>query len=235
MTTKTAKLKNYTIHFQNSEEYHHLKREIFTHDQYYFETENPEPKIIDAGAHIGLSTLYFKSLYPAAHIIAIEPNPHLYELLEKNIWENQLENVTIIQGALAETQGTEELFIDASKNKWWSTGSFIKGAWTTQQESNTLTVETWPLSEFITQPIDLLKLDIEGAEHRVIEGSLESLQLVDQIQMEYHSTRSQNLFTLSEKLKELGFRLEYQQDGKELKVFNIKQSKGLINVHAWQK
>lgn len=232
---ESAKIKNFTVFYHNSEEYHHLKREVFSHNEYYFETDNPAPVIIDAGAHIGLTTLYFKSLYPAAKITAIEPNPQLFEILEKNIWENQLEDVTLIQGALGAEHGTTELFVDSTKNEWWSTGSFIKGAWTKQQVSEPVEVETWPLSEFITQPIDLLKMDIEGAEQAVLEGSQEALGLVNQIVMEYHSVKTQNLFYLSEMLIQEGFRLSYSQDGKTLEKFNIKQSKGLISVHAWRK
>lgn len=231
---QSAKLKNFTVYFENSEEYHHLKREVFSHDEYYFETDNPAPVIIDAGAHIGLTTLYFKSLYPAAKIIAIEPNPTLFKILEKNVWENQLTDVTLIQGALSDAQGTEELFIDATKNEWWSTGSFTKGAWTRQQESEPIQVPTWTLAEFVTQPVDLLKLDIEGAEQKVLESSADALVLIDQIVMEYHSTKNQNLYYLSEMLKKQGYSLEYSQDGKILKKFNIKQSKGLISVHAWR-
>ncbi|MCA9369028.1 MAG: FkbM family methyltransferase [Pseudomonadales bacterium] len=231
---QSAKLKNFTVYFENSEEYHHLKREVFSHDEYYFETDNPNPVIIDAGAHIGLTTLYFKSLYPHATIIALEPNPDLFKLLEKNIWENQLENVTTIQGALSDTRSTTEFFVDSTKNQWWSTGSFIKGAWTKQQESQAIQVDTWPLSEFVTQPIDVLKLDIEGAEQAVLEASQDALPLIDQILMEYHSVKQQNLYYLSEILKQQGYTLSYAQDGKELTKFNIKQSKGLISVHAWR-
>lgn len=231
----SAKIKQFTVWYHNSEEYHHLKREVFSHNEYYFETDKPNPVIIDAGAHIGLTTLYFKSLYPAAKIIAIEPNPTLFALLEKNVWENQLEDVTLINGALSDTSGTAAFFVDATTNEWWSTGSFTKGAWTKQQVSDAIEVQTLTLAECITQPIDLLKLDIEGAEQRVLEASREALPLVQQMIMEYHSTREQNLYTLSELLKQYRFTLSYAQDGKTLGVFNIKQSKGLITVHAQMK
>ncbi len=231
---QSAHLRHFTVWYHNAEEYHHLKREIFSHNEYYFETDNPAPVIIDAGAHIGLTTLYFKSLYPSATIIALEPNPDLFAILEKNVWENQLENVTTLQAALGGTRGTTEFFIDSTQNEWWSTGSFIKGAWTKQQKSRAIPVETWPLSEFVTQPIDVLKLDIEGAEQVVLEASKAALPLIDQILMEYHSVKQQNLSSLSEMLKKAGFNIEYAQDGKALKKFNIKQSKGLISVHAWR-
>ncbi|MFZ1721277.1 MAG: hypothetical protein WAU07_02110, partial [Microgenomates group bacterium] len=56
----SSKVSNFTLFHANSEEYHQLKREIFTQDSYFFESDSPTPKIIDAGAHIGIATLYFK-------------------------------------------------------------------------------------------------------------------------------------------------------------------------------
>jgi len=71
-----------------------VKSEIFTSDLYYFETENSTPFIIDAGAHIGLVTLYFKKNYPDSEIIAIEPNPESFEILENNMYENQIDGIS---------------------------------------------------------------------------------------------------------------------------------------------
>jgi FkbM family methyltransferase len=82
---------------------------------YYFETDNPLPFIIDAGAQIGMSTLYFKKQYPGAEIVAIEPNTINFKLLEENIWENQLDNVTTIQAALT-GYGSETSFIPMKNN-----------------------------------------------------------------------------------------------------------------------
>ena len=78
-----TKLNQYIVHYTTSQEYHELKREIFSQGIYYFEADNDAPVIIDAGAHIGLATLYFKSLYPDARITAIEPYPRSFELLNK--------------------------------------------------------------------------------------------------------------------------------------------------------
>src|SRR3990167_1327682 len=44
-------------------------RDIFVKNNYYFETNEPKPVIIDGGANIGLATLYFKYLYPNSKII----------------------------------------------------------------------------------------------------------------------------------------------------------------------
>ena len=114
---KSSRLNNYTIYYNHSEEYHLLKREIFTQDLYHFETVQPAPFIIDAGAHIGLSTLYFKMLYPSSRIIAIEPHPENFKILEKNIYENQIEGVTLVQAALSDRSGINKLFFDKTIEK----------------------------------------------------------------------------------------------------------------------
>ena len=50
-------------------------REIFIQELYRFETSNPAPVIIDCGANCGLSVVYFKQLFPAAKIVAVEADP----------------------------------------------------------------------------------------------------------------------------------------------------------------
>jgi len=226
----TTKLQNYTVTYDNSEEFHHLKSEVFTHDTYYFETENPAPRIIDAGAHIGLSTLYFKKLYPQAKITAIEPLPQNFKLLEKNIWENQLEDVELINAALSDHDGQETFYFDDSHDNWYSTASFLPGAWTGSQHSTQLETPTRTLSSFLTEPIDLLKLDIEGAEQRVLTEANASLRTVAQLLVEFHPHPSQKLSTVLELIRQSGFRhLTLMKDQREVQV---KSATGLIVIHA---
>ena len=140
---QSSRLQKYTIYYENSEEYHHLKREVFTSDLYYFETENPNPFIIDLGAHIGLSTLYFKQTYPGSEIIAIEPNPGTFELLEQNLFENQIDGVTAINAAVSDQSGFEELFLDETAEQWHSVASFHTGSWAGTQQSKSIVVQTY--------------------------------------------------------------------------------------------
>ena len=189
----SSRLQKYTIFYDNSEEYHNLKREVFTSDLYYFETDNPTPFIIDAGAHIGLSTLYFKQLFPAAKIISIEPNPRSFKLLERNIFENQLENITTVQAALSDILGSAHFFMDETDQQWHSTAGLHKGSWAGTQDSAQIRVQTHTLSEFITQPVDFLKLDIEGVEQLVLNQAKDSLSLIKEMHIEYHSHPTQNL------------------------------------------
>lgn len=228
--TKLAKLGSFTISFHNSEEYHHLKQEIFTQDGYYFETDNPSPVIIDAGAHIGLATLYFKKLYPAAHITAIEPHPENFTLLEKNVFENQLADVQLVQAALNTSPGHTTLYADRSNQRWFSTAGFIEGAWNRQQKSEALTVPTLPLSDFLQQPIDFLKLDIEGAELAVLTAAGNNLTKVKHMMIEFHPGSSQSLIGLLETLTKLGFRTRLWKHGQEVRPEKIH---GLVLVEAF--
>ena len=227
----SAKLQSYQIYFNNSEEYHHLKTEIFTHDTYYFETDNPAPLIIDAGAHIGLSTLYFKKLYPAARIIAIEPLPQNLALLEKNIWENQLADVTVIPAALSNQVGDQTFYADETDFQWWSTASFKSGAWNGIQKSAALTVPTRPLADFLTEPIDFLKMDIEGAEQLVLEAAQPHLHLIKHMMIEFHPTAGQSLPELVELLEKTGFTTTLWQDQQQVGSLG-KRNNRLLLVEA---
>ncbi len=226
----STKISPFTISFKNSEEFHVLKNEVFTQNAYYFETNNPTPLIIDAGAHIGLTTLYFKKIFPESHIIAIEPNPHILPLLKENIAQNGLTEVEVIPFALSEETGTKNLFIDETKDQWWSTASFHDGAWNQQQTSKPIEVETAPLSDYLTEPVDFLKMDIEGAETAVLAAAGHKLYLVKHMMIEFHPTASQQLQKLIDFLQEKGFATHIWKDGNE--ITEAKRAKGLVYIEA---
>lgn len=225
---QSSKLQNYKIFYNNSEEYHHLKREIFTSDLYYFETTSPNPVIIDAGAHIGLATLYFKNLYPTAKITALEPNPPSYALLEKNLFENQIDDVTTFPVGLSDHSGTDTLYFDSTDEQWHSTAGMHKGAWTGTQISDQIEVPVHTLSEIIQRPIDFLKMDIEGSEQRVLTHAQKSLSLITELHIEFHNHPSQSLRTLVE-LLENTHKVQLFQGTKEVA---IKKASGLIQIRA---
>lgn len=225
---KSSKLQKYTVFYENSEEYHQLKREIFSQDMYYFESDSPAPVIIDAGAHIGLSTLYFKQIFTGAKITAIEPNPESFKFLEKNIFENQLADVTAINAALSTESGQKTFFRDKTSEKWHSTASFIKGSWAGTQKSEGFEVQTHTLAEFVTQPIDFLKMDIEGFEQLVLTASRESLPVIKKMAIEFHPHKSQSLKKLVELIEET-HQVEIFSGTKQV---SVKKAKGLVLIVA---
>lgn len=225
-----TKLYNYTVDYLDNQEYHSLKNEIFNSDIYHFETENPEPVIIDAGAHIGLATLYFKRLYPNAHIIAIEPNPAAFDLLETNIWQNDLKNTKAINIAL-DAQKKEVTLHQDPDQVWLSSTSIHQGAWNGEQQTEALIVPAMPLSDFLGQPVDLLKMDIEGAEIKVLTDAGDKLKQVDQLIVECHGTEFSTLSKFQKFLENLGFTVSFAKDNKQI---NIQQAKGLFFLNAHQ-
>lgn len=205
-----VKLGNYHINIANSEEYHELKQEIFSDHLYYFETENPAPVIIDAGAHIGLAMLYFKKLFPGALVTAIEPHPVNFALLEENVWENGLTDVTCVQAALVgdSTQRVAHLYQDPVYN-WLMTSSLRQGSWTGKQvEYTPLEVNCRPLSDFLQHPVDLLKMDIEGVEQTVLHEARAQLHFIREIIMEFHPGANQSLPALLQMFEEEHFTVQ---------------------------
>src|SRR5437899_3016680 len=77
-----------------------LYSEIFARECYRFTSNKPSPVILDCGANIGMATLYFKWLYPAAQINAFEPDPTTFSALNDNVSRNRLQGVSVHNIAL---------------------------------------------------------------------------------------------------------------------------------------
>lgn len=172
----------------------YLFKEIFLNSDYYFETTNERPLIIDCGANIGMSVLYFKTIYPHCSVIAFEPNPFAFEVLKKNIDQNELKNVRIVNEALADKSGFIEYFI--GENRGSLVGSIVE-----QKEGDTIMkVPVTKLSDFIkNQSIDFIKIDIEGAESFVVKDLVESFKIgnAKKYTVEYHHDQRQQKSRLS--------------------------------------
>jgi FkbM family methyltransferase len=151
---------------------------IFDHHIYNFNYNKDNPTIIDAGANIGLASLYLKNRFPKAKIIAFEPSRRLYKTLNKNISVNNLSDVECINVALSDKEG-EASFTDNAK----ISGSLI----TEKNLAENYTVKTDLLSKYIKEPIDFLKMDIEGAEMQVFPEIQDKLSLINNMFIEYHS------------------------------------------------
>lgn len=231
LASSSAQVGSYTVSYLNSEEFHRVKKEIFSQHVYYFETSNPQPKIIDAGAHTGLATLYFKKLFPAAHITALEPLPQNFKLLEENVWQNNLNDIQTLEMALWPITGTIQLHYDQTPDRWFSTASTLPKAWNQQQSTTFVDVPSITLSSLLNEPVDFLKLDIEGAEQAVIEEATNQLENIREMIIEFHPTPQQSLLKLTALLEEKNFKVEVWKDSKEVEA---KRAKGLVYLHAQQ-
>lgn len=177
-----------------------LYRGIFKDQHYRFRTQKSVPYIVDCGANIGVSVAFWKSLYPHARIMAIEPDPVHCNVLRTNC--AYLDDV-VIHEAAAWTNAGEMPFYSVS-----SLGGHLSAV-SPRTESRVHTVKTIRLRDFLTQPVDLLKLDIEGAEVDVLLDCAPTLRNVERLFVEHHSFRNkpQRLAEMFKVLESAGFRM----------------------------
>jgi len=206
-------VKNFTVYHRNKEEFARLVDEIFIREEYKFTTETSSPLIIDCGSHIGMSILYFKSLYPKAHIVGFEPNPDNFSILQKNLVENGITDVQLINAALAEHEGTASLKTSKDDVEPWTWGDTIidnlRGDDSIHRKVNVKTVK---LSNYITEAVDFMKIDVEGAEQMILAEIKDKMPLIAKIDLEFHDTptgRKVNSFdNVIRLLQEGGFSIE---------------------------
>ena len=130
---------------------------IFADKDYEFACWDISPELImDAGANIGLTSLYFAKKHPAARIIAIEPEASNVELLRRNTHSEP--NIKVISGALWPRK-TKLSMVDGDAEKW---------AFSVREGTTSSGIEAWTIPDILADTgagrIDLLKIDIEGAE-----------------------------------------------------------------------
>ena len=160
--------------------------EVFVTGAYYFKARNDQPVIVDGGANIGMATAYFKALYPGCKVMAFEPNQRNFELLQQTAKANNWTGVELYPYGLHRTAG-ELWFFDYNGQPGSLSGGFWEPAEAGPAKSKTM-VQTVPLSEYIKEDVDLLKLDVEGSEGAILEDleATGKLSRVKQIIGEYH-------------------------------------------------
>jgi len=181
-------------------------RELFENEIYKFVTQSSVPYIIDCGANIGLSVIYFKKLYPNAEIIAFEPDGDVFDVLEYNIKAFNFSNVKLVKKGIWNKEGVLRFYAEGADGGRIALDS---------DKENIIEIETVGLRTFLERPVDFLKIDIEGAETDVLEDCKDLLKNVSKLFVEYHSfsRRSQTLDKILKIMSESGFRYHIQSVG----------------------
>lgn len=185
-----------------------MHAEIFKNQIYRFRTESANPYIIDCGANIGVSAIYFNRNYPTSSIIAFEADPGIFDILTKNLQSFEASNVQAVNCAIWDEDTTLSFAIEGA-----DAGHAARGAETEGGPASVTPVEAVRLAPYLThRPVDMLKMDIEGAEMRVLRDCAPYLNNVNCLFVEYHSYpgEEQCLPELSLLLREAGFRLYVQ-------------------------
>ena len=200
---KSEKFLSYSVCFFSYSSFRNLFVEIFVLQQYYFKTVKQNPYIIDCGANIGMSVLFFKFLYPGSNIIAFEPDENSFALLKENIKNNKLSGVKIYNLALLNKKGEVTLYVNKLNN---SVNTVIKGIFK-KEELIIKKVRSEILSSFISCQVDLLKIDVEGSEDMIMLelAKKNALKFVKDMVVEYHPYLCQKIKTVAEFLHFLKF------------------------------
>ena len=183
--------------------------EIFIIEEYFFNSSKKNPTVYDCGSNIGFSVLYFKWLYPEAVIYAFEPQPSAFSLLQMNVANNNLQSVFLHNWALSDREGAVDFFQPTGKV------SLMASTLQERMNSNKISVKCRPLSQWVTYSgIDLLKMDVEGAEKEIIAELDRSgkLNCFERIIIEYHHKIGAHKSVLSEFLRTL------EKNGREYQV-----------------
>jgi FkbM family methyltransferase len=124
--------------------------------------------VIDAGANIGTSAIWFATKHPQATVIAIEPESENFDLMKLNVAGYPA--IKPIKAALAGAIGRRELF-DRGTGPWgYTIASSSQNVKSLEQSVECITVESI-LATYTQDIVDILKLDIEGGEKEVLEDS----------------------------------------------------------------
>ena len=142
-----------------------------------FQPEQPPKWMIDAGAYIGDTSAYFLSRFPSLNVIALEPNPDTFKVTMQNL-SHYKERITILNSGLYSSEGFLR-FQEGQTNASINNDGKIEISVTT---INSL------LEKYSIERLDILKMDIEGAEESIFSSKPELwLNNIDWLIIEFHS------------------------------------------------
>ena len=145
--------------------------------------------IIDLGANIGLVSCFVAANYPRVHIIAVDPDVYTHIALEENLARLGMPYQIVKAGIWSSDRGIARLDADAMRTHFLPRAAGdddrpdqVLPSVTMQQLRKMLPVDR----------IDLLKVDVEGAETEIFHGDISWLDLVQCMAIEFHNgTRRQ--------------------------------------------
>lgn len=197
------------IRFLDASWFHTSFTEVFLEQEYFFRADHDRPTIVDCGSNIGLAVFYFKWLYPQARIIAFEPHSLVFATLKQNVESNGLTEVTLINAAVVGSAAQQvELFYDPAHPGDLCASIDPAVVQARQQPLESMPVRAERLSQQLPEVVDLLKLDIEGAEFEVLVDLRPRLSQVKQILIETHvhpAVAERSFLELLNLLAECGF------------------------------
>ena len=173
-----------------------------------FLPETDRPVILDCGANIGYTVLHYKRQFPGARITAFEPDPQFAPILRRNLVRNGAGDVDVVEAAAWIRDGCATWTMEGKD------GSRL--AADIAAPARTVDVATVDLARYLDRDVDLLKMDIEGAEFDVLPHIAPRLARVRNIVVECHLTRQADYDAFARVLTALrgvGFTISFNSFG----------------------
>ena len=206
-----------TIHTPAGDRSWRTAVEVFGRDCYRLATADlpPAPAVVDIGANIGGFALAVLAVRPQAQIAAYEPSPAALAALRTNIAANDAQpRVTVHAGAVTGPPKPGTVWLNEQVGDLCTSSVLGKGD-AVAGSAHRVEVPALPLSAILSSypnEIDLLKMDVEGAEYGIVEATpVELLAKVRRMVVEYHAVPGCDVRDLAHHLHLAGFAWERQE------------------------
>lgn len=230
-TGHRVNVQNWQLSIPDSASFLSAYKEIFVEKIYAFKFEGDAPRILDLGANIGLSVLFFKQAYPKAQITAFEADPRIFDYLKKNVHGNGFTDVQLLNRAA----WNEDSVIRFSSEGADGGRAAFSG------DKNLIEVNAINIADYLrNNRFDFLKMDIEGAEEFVFPACKDFLPGIRYVFVEYHSKAGQRqcLDKIINILAEAGFRIHIHSEVySPSPFFEIGINSGFdlqLNIFGWK-
>ncbi|TWT33780.1 Methyltransferase domain protein [Posidoniimonas corsicana] len=179
-------------------------RQVFLLEQYECLESNDVRYIVDAGANVGLTSLYFLNRYPHAHVIAIEPDVQNFDVAARNLRAFSSRCHIVNAGIWSEDTTLAVVRGDYRDGRHWATQTLPR------VDGNDEGIPVFHLQTLLNRygfpRVDLLKVDVEGAEDAVFRnGDTSFLKTTSSCAVECHGPECTEAFECA--AARYGFRL----------------------------
>jgi FkbM family methyltransferase len=154
---------------------------------------------VDIGANIGVYSILLASRFKK--VVAVEPNPTAVSELQKRLATENITNVTIVQCAISDMDGETMLYLDDTPGRCSGSADTIESVFEYKPPSSpnlnvrfksevSILVKACKLDTLLRAyptSIDLVKIDVEGAEFRVLAGATKCLDRIQKLIVELHN------------------------------------------------
>lgn len=201
----SVKIDGFMLKGNDASSFQHLYEEIYREKAFDTGFKSASPLIYCCGANIGLEIFFIKKQYPQCRIVAFEADPEIAGILNENIAVNAMTGIEVHAAAAWISNGEISFQADGALGGKTGIGK--------------TTVPALRLSEILAKEtkIDLLLMDIEGAETVVLSDCKNELPKIEKLFVEWHgpANEKQNLPEILQLLNDSGFRYRlYNKPGK---------------------